>query len=82
MTGPLQAVLFDLDGTLLDRRLSFERFVRDQWRRFPAILQSSNQEVFVRAAIACDADGYAPRHHLFSGALAHCGWRLMPRRHC
>ena len=72
-TGHLEAVLFDLDGTLLDRRLSFERFVRDQWRRFPALLQSSDQELFVRSAIACDDDGYAPRRHLFSGALARCG---------
>ena len=34
MRADIRAVLFDLDGTLLDRRRSFERFVRDQWERF------------------------------------------------
>jgi phosphoglycolate phosphatase-like HAD superfamily hydrolase len=33
MRADIEAVVFDLDGTLLDRRRSFERFVRDQWER-------------------------------------------------
>lgn len=66
----LQAVVFDLDGTLLDRRLSFERFVRDQWERFSRALQSVDREQWVHTLIERDRDGYAPRKALFAGTLA------------
>ena len=65
----IQAVVFDLDGTLLDRRLSFERFVRDQWERYSRALQSVDRE-HVQALIERDRDGYAPRKDLFTGTLA------------
>jgi putative hydrolase of the HAD superfamily len=66
----LRAVIFDLDGTLLDRRLSFERFVRDQWTRFSRVLQSVDQAEYVRTMIELDRNGYAPRRELFAGTLA------------
>ena len=66
----VDAVVFDLDGTLLDRRLSFERFIRDQWRRFPQVLQSVDQASYVRTAIEFDANGYGPRKDLFVSTLA------------
>lgn len=66
----LQAVVFDLDGTLLDRRLSFERFMRDQWNRFSRALHSADQAEYVRTVMELDCDGYAPRKELFAGALA------------
>jgi len=66
----LQAVIFDLDGTLLDRRLSFERFVRDQWKRFSRALQSVDQAEYVQTVIKLDRDGYAPRKELFAGTIA------------
>jgi putative hydrolase of the HAD superfamily len=47
MRQDIQAVVFDLDGTLLDRRRSFERFVRDQWERFASCLQTAGQEQYV-----------------------------------
>jgi putative hydrolase of the HAD superfamily len=66
----LHAVVFDLDGTLLDRRLSFERFVRDQWLRFSRVLQSVDQATYVQTMIQRDRDGYTPRKELFAGTLA------------
>ena len=66
----VQAVVFDLDGTLLDRRLSFERFMRDQWERFASVLQFVDQAAYVRTLIELDRDGYAPRRELFAGTLA------------
>ena len=69
----LQAVVFDLDGTLLDRRSSFERFVRDQWTRFSDALQPIDQAEYVRTTIELDGDGYKPRKELFAGALARFG---------
>lgn len=70
MLADIQAVVFDLDGTLLDRRLSFERFVSDQWERFSRVLQSVDQAQYVQAAIEHDRDGYAPRRDLFVSTLS------------
>ena len=70
MLANIQAVVFDLDGTLLDRRLSFERFVHDQWERFRVVLQPVDRAQYVQTVIEFDRDGYAPRKELFTGTLA------------
>ncbi len=67
----VEAVLFDLDGTLLDRRRSFARFARDQWKRFPHVLRTVDEEQYVQTLIALDRDGYGPRKQLFAGTIAH-----------
>ena len=36
----IRAVLFDLDGTLLDRRQSLEQFIHDQYNRFASHLMN------------------------------------------
>lgn len=69
MLADVQAVVFDLDGTLLDRRRSFERFVRIQWKRFAGVLDAIDQERYVQVLIERDRDGYAPRKGLFVGML-------------
>jgi len=69
MLFDVRAVVFDLDGTLLDRRLSFERFVRAQWERF-GFLSAVDREQYVQTLIERDRDGYAPRDELFTGMLA------------
>jgi putative hydrolase of the HAD superfamily len=69
----LRAVLFDLDGTLLDRRRSFELFVRDQWTRFVTDLRPVPQDEYVRTLIARDREGHGPRGELFKGAVAQFG---------
>ena len=71
MLSDVQAVVFDLDGTLLDRRRSFERFVRDQWQRFAHFLKAVEREQYVQTLIGVDRDGYAPREELFTGVVAH-----------
>jgi putative hydrolase of the HAD superfamily len=65
-----QAVVFDLDGTLLDRRRSFERFARDQWERFSHSLRAVDPDQYVQTLIQLDRDGYAPRDELFTGLVA------------
>jgi len=62
--------VFDLDGTLLDRRRSFERFARDQWTRFSDFLQPVKADDYVRTMIRLDGNGYAPRGELFKGLVA------------
>jgi putative hydrolase of the HAD superfamily len=69
----LRAVLFDLDGTLLDRHRSFERFVRDQWSRFASAVHPAGPDEYVRVLLARDREGYGPRGTLFSGAVADLG---------
>jgi putative hydrolase of the HAD superfamily len=70
MLADIRAVLFDLDGTLLDRRRSFEQFVRGQWQRFAHILHAVDQEQYVQILVARDRNGYAPRQDLFTGMVA------------
>jgi putative hydrolase of the HAD superfamily len=69
----LQAVVFDLDGTLLDRRTSFERFVRDQRERFGGPLRTVQPDAYVQTLIRLDRDGYGPRSELFTGLAAQFG---------
>ena len=66
----IQAVLFDLDGTLLDRRRSFQRFIHDQWERFSDLLGAVPPDQYVQALIRLDRDGYGPREGLFTGMVA------------
>jgi putative hydrolase of the HAD superfamily len=73
MLANIEAVVFDLDGTLLDRRRSIERFAGDQWKRYCHLLQRVDQLQYVRALIEWDRDGYAPRKELFPGMLARFG---------
>jgi putative hydrolase of the HAD superfamily len=65
-----QAVVFDLDGTLLDRRQSLERFVRHQWKRLAHVLPAVEQERYVQTFVELDRDGYAPRKEMFSSMVA------------
>jgi putative hydrolase of the HAD superfamily len=71
MLTNIHAVVFDLDGTLLDRRRSFERFVRDQWERFGQFVRTVDREKYVQILIELDRDGYAPRKELFTGLVGH-----------
>ena len=69
MLANVHAVVFDLDGTLLDRRRSFVRFVRDQRERFAHVLESVDPEHYVRTLVELDRDGYSPRRELFTGIV-------------
>lgn len=52
----IHAVLFDLDGTLLDRDSSLLKFVRDQYHRYSE-LQIVDKEVFIQRFIELDHHG-------------------------
>jgi putative hydrolase of the HAD superfamily len=53
----ISAVLFDLDGTLLDRGNSLIHFVQDQYERFPQ-LKLIEKAAFVQCFIELDNHGY------------------------
>ena len=73
MLAGIRAVIFDLDGTLLDRHRSFELFARDQWRRFAAALHPASEEEYVRALVERDREGYGHRGALFADTVMHYG---------
>jgi len=69
----LQAVVFDLDDTLLDRRGSFDAFVRDQWNRFLPWLHAIDLDQYVQTLTEHDRNGYGPRRGLFAGLTTRFG---------
>jgi putative hydrolase of the HAD superfamily len=73
MFTEIQAVAFDLDDTLLDRRRSFEQFAQRQWERFSQPLASVAQDRYVHVLTQLDRNGYAPRKGLFAGMAAQFG---------
>lgn len=54
----IKAVIFDLDGTLLDRDKSVENFVYDQHNRFIRELGHINQSDYIQRFIELDKHGY------------------------
>ena len=70
MDHEIHAVLFDLDGTLLDRRRSFELFVRKQRERFVSSLGVVDSDRYVQTLVRLDRDGYGPREELFTGLVS------------
>lgn len=54
---PIEAVLFDLDGTLLDRRTSLAAFIADQYDRHAVSLGRVSKTVYCDRFLALDDDG-------------------------
>ena len=63
------AVFFDLDGTLLDRRLSFRRFAAGQQERYAAEIPHVKPSAWVEHSVALDDNGFRPREDVYA-ALA------------
>ncbi|MFC5448200.1 HAD family hydrolase [Paenibacillus aestuarii] len=60
----IEAVLFDLDGTLLDRDTSLDAFVREQYERYAA-LQVVEKESFVKRFIELDNHGHVWKDQVY-----------------
>lgn len=77
----IKAVLFDLDGTLLDRDSSLLMFVRDQYHRYSEF-QIVDEEIFVRRFIELDNHGYVWKDKVYQQILhefsiQHIDWTLL-----
>lgn len=57
MTRMVKAILFDLDGTLLDRDRSLAAFLAQQFERVPA-LRGMGREAYIRRFVELDRKGY------------------------
>ena len=64
-----KAVLFDLDGTLIDRVAAFGRVAGALHEDEPAIQAALSREKFVEQMLTWDEDGYAPREDVYSLVL-------------
>lgn len=54
----IKAVLFDLDGTLLNRDLSIQKFIDRQYERFHYALGHIAKEAYTKRFIKLDSGGY------------------------
>ncbi|HUF50637.1 MAG TPA: HAD family hydrolase [Longimicrobiales bacterium] len=60
------AVLFDLDGTLLDRRATFRHHLELQIARYPRLFGGGNAERYVSELLALDENGTLDRNDFYS----------------
>ncbi|OAB36683.1 L-2-haloalkanoic acid dehalogenase [Paenibacillus macquariensis subsp. defensor] len=64
----LQAIIFDLDGTLLDRDLSLKNFVEHQYDRYDAF-HHVEKEVWVQRFINLDQRGYVWKDRVYQSLI-------------
>ena len=62
----IKAVLFDLDGTLLNRDASVQSFVENQYERFMTHLIHIPKEVYIERFIALDNRGYVWKDKVYT----------------
>ncbi|MFB6728640.1 HAD family hydrolase [Bacillus mobilis] len=65
----IQAVLFDLDGTLLDRRQSLEQFIHDQYNRFTPHLMNIEKSEYCSRFLELDNNGYTWKDKVYATLL-------------
>lgn len=63
---PIQAVLFDLDNTLVNRRKAFQGYAERFVDEFVVIGDSTNRTEIVESIIAADQDGYRKKRELYT----------------
>ncbi|EOO17599.1 HAD family hydrolase [Bacillus cereus] len=65
----IRAILFDLDGTLLDRRQSLEQFIHDQYNRFAFHLINIEKSEYCSRFLELDNNGYTWKDKVYSTLL-------------
>lgn len=66
----IRAVLFDLDGTLLDRATSVRAYAEDQYLRFAEHFHDIPQAQYLERFLALDNKGYASKEIVFQSFLS------------
>ncbi|TFE02313.1 HAD family hydrolase [Jeotgalibacillus salarius] len=62
----IKAILFDLDGTLLDRDASLKQFLEDQYERFSEAFHHISKDTYMKRFIELDAKGYVWKDKVYS----------------
>lgn len=65
----IKAVFFDLDGTLLDRNTSLEKFINDQYERYIKELSLIDKQHFMNRFVELDCRGYVWKDRVYSQLL-------------
>ena len=65
----IRAVVFDLDGTLLDRRQSLEKFIHDQYNRFASHLINVKKSEYCSRFLELDNNGYTWKDKVYATLL-------------
>ncbi|EJR49809.1 HAD hydrolase, family IA [Bacillus cereus VD107] len=66
----IRAVLFDLDGTLLDRRQSLKQFIHDQYNRFSLHFINIEQAEYCSRFLELDNNGYTWKDKVYATLLS------------
>jgi putative hydrolase of the HAD superfamily len=65
----LEAVIFDLDGTLLNRNASLIKFIDDQYERYKSELRLVDKEYYKNRFIELDCRGYVRKDRVYKQLL-------------
>lgn len=65
----IRAVTLDLDETMLDRRVTFEGFLRRQMRRFAHFFDHVDHDSYFARVLELDRDGDTPKPEVFAVAV-------------
>ncbi len=71
--GVIKAVLFDLDGTLLDRASSLKAFLDEQHKRFAHRLGAADLETWRSRFVMLDQNGHVHKALVYKALLAEFG---------
>ena len=69
----IEAVLFDLDQTLFDRKSSLDAFLRDQWEQFSSGLGDAPMDAWRSRFLVLDNQGLVPKSKVYPQILADFG---------
>jgi putative hydrolase of the HAD superfamily len=71
---PVQAILFDLDNTLTNRRASIAEYARQFAGDFAASLGQIDPDELEKVMQRGDGNGYRPKEELFAELASHLPW--------
>ncbi|WP_169871499.1 HAD family hydrolase [Shouchella patagoniensis] len=66
----MKAILFDLDGTLLDRRASLRRFIKEQRERLGNELKETDELSYEEDFLTWDNNGYVTKDIVYQKLIA------------
>ncbi|MFC7370341.1 HAD family hydrolase [Fictibacillus iocasae] len=74
----IKAILFDLDGTLLDRDTSVKRFIEDQHSRLNDVLSHIPKKLFADRFIELEQNGYVWKDKVYQKLAEELAVRRIP----